>query len=354
MKSELRQWVRAGIVSVCTMTLACPEMTICAEDLDSMESQSLDLKDELDSINGEILKIGDEIAEIEVDIDEVNVKIEKNQEQLAIARVSEKRQYEDMKLRIQYIYENEGESWLGMIFSAQSLADFVNKVDFVQTLNEYDRNMIHELKSLRENIEIEEERLSEQQQLYAKMEKELNVKKKELSAKAEETSTDLDLLGDKIQRLKEEKAAQEALAAAKAAQEEKAAQEAREKEEAEKAASAGGTTGNGNASKPSTSQPSGGGYVYPSGPGQLNPTVGVVYFNGHKETYYSQRVLPGYGLNIPGRHVASDGTIRDANGYLCLASSDYPKGTVVETSLGTGVVYDSGCASGTIDIYTDW
>ncbi len=94
--------------------------------------------------------------------------------------------------------------------------------------------------------------------------------------------------------------------------------------------------------------------MYPSGSGKLNPTVGVVYFNGHKETYYSQRVLPGYGLNIPGRHVASDGTIRDANGNLCLASSDHPKGTVVQTSLGTGVVYDSGCASGTIDIYTDW
>ena len=58
--------------------------------------------------------------------------------------------------------------------------------------------------------------------------------------------------------------------------------------------------------------------------------------------------------NIPGRHVADDGTIRDINNYLCLASSDHPKGTKVETSLGTGIVYDSGCASGVIDIYTDW
>ena len=41
-------------------------------------------------------------------------------------------------------------------------------------------------------------------------------------------------------------------------------------------------------------------------------------------------------------------------GYICVASSDYSKGTVVETSLGTGKVYDCGCASGTIDIYTNW
>ena len=88
----------------------------------------------------------------------------------------------------------------------------------------------------------------------------------------------------------------------------------------------------------------------------LNPYIGVVYYNGHKETYYSQRVLPGGGLNIPGRHVAEDGTIRDENGYICVAAdpSFLPYGSIVETSLGMGKVYDSGCAYGTVDIYTDW
>lgn len=86
----------------------------------------------------------------------------------------------------------------------------------------------------------------------------------------------------------------------------------------------------------------------------LTKSKGVNYFNGHKETWYSQKVLPGGGLKIPGRHVAADGTIRDKDNYICVASSDYKKGTIVETSLGTGKVYDCGCASGTIDIYTNW
>lgn len=95
---------------------------------------------------------------------------------------------------------------------------------------------------------------------------------------------------------------------------------------------------------------------YPSPEGALNPYVGVVYYNGHKETYYSQRVLPGDGLNIPGRHVAGDGTIRDGEGYICVAADwNYlPYGSLVETSLGAGKVYDTGCEYGTIDIYTDW
>ena len=88
----------------------------------------------------------------------------------------------------------------------------------------------------------------------------------------------------------------------------------------------------------------------------LTASKGVVYFNGHKETYYSQRVLPGNGLNIPGRHVADDGTVRDGDGYICVASdlSYLSRGSVVLTSLGPAKVYDTGCAYGVIDIYVNW
>lgn len=96
--------------------------------------------------------------------------------------------------------------------------------------------------------------------------------------------------------------------------------------------------------------------VYSLGVSGLAKSKGAIYFEGHKETYYSQRVLKGSSLNIPGRHVANDGTIRDGSGYIAVAanSSYLSKGTVVKTSLGPGKVYDSGCASGIIDIYTDW
>ena len=77
---------------------------------------------------------------------------------------------------------------------------------------------------------------------------------------------------------------------------------------------------------------------------------GVVYYNGWRFTYYSETVLPGNGLNIPGRHV-SDGKVCDADGYICVASSTLPKGTIVDSPLGTGRVYDSGCAAGTLDLY---
>ena len=86
----------------------------------------------------------------------------------------------------------------------------------------------------------------------------------------------------------------------------------------------------------------------------LTRSKGVVYYNGHRETWYSQKVLPGGGLKIPGRHVDNRGLVCDGDGYICVASSDLAKGTIVETSLGTGKVYDSGCPKNTIDIYCNW
>ena len=88
----------------------------------------------------------------------------------------------------------------------------------------------------------------------------------------------------------------------------------------------------------------------------LNAARGALYFNGHKETYYSENVLPGNGLAIPGRHVADDGTIRDVDGFISVAAdlSFMPRGSILMTSLGPAKVYDTGCAYGTIDIYVSW
>ena len=81
--------------------------------------------------------------------------------------------------------------------------------------------------------------------------------------------------------------------------------------------------------------------------------LGVIYWGEWRFTWYSENVLPGGGLNIPGRW--SDGDfVRDENGYICVASSDLSWGTIVDTPWGTARVYDSGCSSGTIDVYTSW
>lgn len=347
MKMRLKKRLAIILACICAVYTLCPVSVSRADELEDAQGQSSDLKNELDSINQELLEISNKIAENESKMESMEGDIIKTQEQLSIAKKNEEAQYEDMKVRIQYIYENDSATMLSMIFSADNLTDFVNKIDFVQTVSDYDRDMMTELVTLREAIEEEETHLKEQKESYKETEEQLSQQKESLKVKAAATSTDLSELQTKIQELK--------------AAEEKKKEEAAKAEKAPSSDSSGqsGNSGTGNNSNNSSS--SGGSssnkkYNYPSGPGQLNPWVGVVYFNGHRETYYSQRVLPGYGLKIPGRHVASDGTIRDSSNYICVAAhlDEYSRGQVVQTSLGPGKVYDTGCAKGTIDLYTDW
>ena len=79
---------------------------------------------------------------------------------------------------------------------------------------------------------------------------------------------------------------------------------------------------------------------------------GIIYQNGIRYTYYSSNVL--YHYRTPEWTAGSDGIYRDSAGYIVVASSDHSQGSVVSTPFGAGKVYDSGCASGTIDIYTNF
>lgn len=78
---------------------------------------------------------------------------------------------------------------------------------------------------------------------------------------------------------------------------------------------------------------------------------GVVYSNGNKYTYYSQSVLPGGGLNIPGRHV-DGGFVKDSDGYIVVAS-DKPMGTVGDSPFGATKTYDRGTTGNHYDIYVE-
>ena len=83
--------------------------------------------------------------------------------------------------------------------------------------------------------------------------------------------------------------------------------------------------------------------------------AGVINWGGWKWTYYSERILPGEGLWIPGRWTDSDGYVCDENGYVCLASTSAERYSVVETPFGrTGKVYDTGCDYGVMDVYVNW
>ena len=342
MKMQKKRIVQCGLSLICAFGIALSGMSVHAEEVDSLEDKTSNLQSQLEGINQDLVTISNEIAETEVKIEESNNEVFRLEASLQISRNNEEVQYANMKTRIKYMYENGSDTLLSMICEAKSMGEFLNRVDFIQNITKYDKDMLENMVKVREGIEEQEAELKSRQQELLDLQSQLHSEQAALQAKAEETSTDLATVNAQLEAARAAQKKQEEEAQRKA--DEQLAKKAQE-ETKQASASAGSNTSAGNNS-------GSGGYVIPSG--GLTPSKGRIWYNGHTETYYSQKVLPGGGLAIPGRHIASDGTIKDADGYIVLASDDYPRGTVVETSLGAGKVYDTGSGSGNIDLYTDW
>lgn len=334
MNMHKKRIARRGAAFVCAFGVALSAMPVHAAEVKSLEDKTSNLQSQLEGINQDLVTLSNKIAETEAEIEESNNEVYRLEASLQISRNNEEKQYETMKTRIKYMYENGSETMITMLFTADSMGDFLSKAEFIQNITDYDKEMLENMMEIRQGIETQEEDLKSQQQELTDLQSQLNTEQQNLQAKAAATSTDLATVNAQLQAAREEQAKQE--------------EEAQKKAQEEAAKQASASTGN----NTSGSSSSNGKYNIPSG--GLTPSKGRIWFNGHTETYYSQKVLPGAGLNIPGRHIASDGTIRDKDGYIVLASDDYPKGTVVETSLGAGKVYDSGSGKGNIDLYTDW
>lgn len=84
--------------------------------------------------------------------------------------------------------------------------------------------------------------------------------------------------------------------------------------------------------------------------------AGVVWWKDQKFTWYTQRILPGYSLPIPGRHLDCQGFVCDKWDYIVLGSNTANRGKIIATPFGKyGKVYDAGYV-GTywFDCYTNW
>lgn len=85
---------------------------------------------------------------------------------------------------------------------------------------------------------------------------------------------------------------------------------------------------------------------------------GRLRWRGYSFTWYSQRVLPGRGLKIPGRHVDKNGFVCDKYDYIVVASSrsNKRKKVIIATPFGKyGKCYDCGyIGKNGFDLYVNW
>lgn len=214
------------------------ESAVLDEQLGEANDETANLEEQLSEINSELLEIYEELELINDKIELTESQMGKTLDDLAESKLAEEEQYENMKVRIRYMYEAGDTTFLEMIFGAESLIDFVNKVEFISSVTEYDREMLVELTVIRENIEYEEANLLDEQTALVDLQVEAELSAMELQEKADETETDLEVVQSLIEEIEaeqnaiaEEKAELEQKAAEEAAAAEAAAAEAAKKEE---------------------------------------------------------------------------------------------------------------------------
>lgn len=129
------------------------------EDISGLGESKVSLENLVAGLNSELVVMNQNIADLEQQISDKNEEIEKTEQELEAAILTEKDQYEDMKLRIQFMYEMGQDSYVEIFLSGKSIAESLNKVEYFSELTKYDRNMLEKYKQTQIEITEKEELL---------------------------------------------------------------------------------------------------------------------------------------------------------------------------------------------------
>lgn len=227
------------------------------EELEDVENTINDLQDKSDSVKESLSALDKQLAEysqklsdLESDLETKKAELEQNQADLEQAKAVEEDQYQDMKMRIKFLYENGSEAYLEMILESKSFTDLLNKADYVQQMSEYDRNMLLEYQNTKKTIEEKQVQIQTEYAQIEQMQTEITAKKASVETLSAQKKEEMENYQAQIKQSEElvkeyeaEIEAQEALIAKLEAEARRKAEEARKKAEAAKHNSSSGATG---------------------------------------------------------------------------------------------------------------
>jgi murein DD-endopeptidase MepM/ murein hydrolase activator NlpD len=134
------------------------------ERLSQLQGLKSDVNAYMKKLDEELTSIGNEIAELDAGIADVEQAISTTEDELEEADRKSSQQYEDMKLRIKYMYEQSDSTFLDMIFGSESLNQLLNRSEYVGKITEYDRKQLDEYEQTQQEIEDKKTALAGQQE----------------------------------------------------------------------------------------------------------------------------------------------------------------------------------------------
>lgn len=135
------------------------ELSEAQEIIDGLSNSKEDMEETVKELDGKLKNISKQISKLETELSQKQTSVDETKEELLKAQKDRAKQYEDMKLRIQFMYENQTTSAVEMLLSAGSIAEFLNGAEYISQISQYDRNMLVKYEETVENIAKMEETL---------------------------------------------------------------------------------------------------------------------------------------------------------------------------------------------------
>ena len=144
--------------------------------LQDLEKQKEDTAAYVRGLDGELAAISRELDRLAGEIGAKEAEISRAQDQLEAAKAREESQYQSMKLRIKYMYENGQTTALEAVLDAKSLSQLLNRAEYASQIAAYDRRMLASYKEAKEAVRMEEEALAAEREDLLQMEEALQAK----------------------------------------------------------------------------------------------------------------------------------------------------------------------------------
>lgn len=181
------------------------ELSDARKKQEELEQQKEDAEAQKKDLSAQLDNIIQEMTEAQEKLDAKQVEIQLAQDELDEARINESQQYNAMKLRIKYMYENGSTGFLEILLEADSIGDFLNKAEYIQEITNYDRNMLKEFQKIVKDVEEKEAKLKEEEAELVAMQNELSGKQEEVEQLLASTNTEISSLekeiGDNAEKL---------------------------------------------------------------------------------------------------------------------------------------------------------
>ena len=130
--------------------------------VNNLTSSKKEVEKNISSLNKSLTVISSKITELENMLIAKNDEIVETQAELKLAEETAQKQYDDMKLRIQYMYENNQLSFANSLLGADDLSEFLNSAEYISQIQKYDREKLEDFKFTVAKIDAFEKILEEE------------------------------------------------------------------------------------------------------------------------------------------------------------------------------------------------